>query len=206
MENKKRKIKLSPENIQLDRIESYSLEGFYGKEEEEWKDDANDQVVVFPILKTKRNKENYDGLLFYLVTHIGCLPWEFDDIEIHYRLYTMSKHLELALSYAGGRNDWGECIEVNIDDLDDDELYFIINWFIGEVDDKIRNCAMITYGLREDDNLCSKFDVSNMSKYEKWYEQGNKCFKFMINNIFDLNLPIEIGIANFTPNSNVSFV
>lgn len=184
---KKGLVKLEPENIILRGVEYFHYEGLYNENlYKETLYENNEYVIVFPIKKTKQNKDSYDASLFHVATKIGCRPWGYDDLSLCYRLYPTSKRLELALNYANSSNDWNECIEIELDCLDSEELDFIRNWFIGHADEKITEIAMNTYGLTEDNYIGCRFDLIEAKCCIKWYEKNDECYRLKANNIFEL--------------------
>jgi len=122
----KGRITLDTNNINTNGIMQVELEDTF--------EESNNSVVIFPMIRTRKNKDNYDATLFHVATKIGCRPWGSDDLSLQYRLYTQNKRLELALSYANNSNDWNECLEIDIHTLESEELDFIRSWLTESID------------------------------------------------------------------------
>jgi hypothetical protein len=185
---KKGLVELKPENIFLRGVTYFHYEGLYNENlNTETVSENTEYVILFPVKRSKQNKNKYDASLFHVATKIGCRPWGYEDLSLCYRLYSSSNKLELALNYANSSNDWNECIEIDMNYLDNEEIDFIRNWFVGQADEKISELAMKSYGLTDDNYIGSRFDLLETKCCIKWYVKNEECFRIKAENIFDLH-------------------
>ncbi|MBU5333569.1 hypothetical protein KQI61_15325 [Anaerocolumna aminovalerica] len=184
------RVKLVPGSVELENINYFECEGISNEELDDIYE-INEMVVIFPIKKTKNNVNNYNATLFHIITKTGCNPLVYDDFNLCFRFYTISKKLELAINYDKNSNDWNDCIV--IDEPENEEIEFIRNWFVTKVDNKIEKFAS-TYKLSEDNYLCCNLDIFNMKNYVKWYEKENSVYKFTISNLFYLDGNVNVSV------------